>query len=259
MGGIGYFNQIKMDALTGTFSRKGASLDFDLLEVINGFELADPEALLRNAKSWFSLLQAGLPYVAVGNSDSHHLKKELVGYPRTYVKVPRQPADADTLLANLRAGRAFVTTGPIVEARLAGLGPGDRAILEDGHGLLEIAVRAPRWIDVTSAEIWINGKQRLNLNALKKPTSALRLKHSEKLAFKEDSWLVVVVKGQRPLEPVLPGVNAPSFAFTNPIWIDADGDGALNNLRADAGGADASADSGAQELDAANRMEAPAP
>ncbi|WP_437722354.1 CehA/McbA family metallohydrolase [Sorangium sp. So ce861] len=47
------------------------------------------------------------------------------------------------------------------------------------------------------------------------------------IAVAEDTFVVAIVRGQRPLEPVLtgdPGEILP-FAMTAPLWIDADGDG----------------------------------
>ena len=43
----------------------------------------------------------------------------------------------------------------------------------------------------------------------------------------EDTFVIVEVRGQKPLEPVLTGDAAEilPFAMTAPLWIDADGDG----------------------------------
>jgi len=43
----------------------------------------------------------------------------------------------------------------------------------------------------------------------------------------EDTFLVAVVQGKRPLEPVLSGDSAEilPFAMTAPLWLDVDGDG----------------------------------
>ena len=43
-----------------------------------------------------------------------------------------------------------------------------------------------------------------------------------------DTWYVVVVRGNRSLAPVVPKLgdrDVLPFAFTNPIWVDVDGDG----------------------------------
>ncbi len=87
MGGIGYFNQSQFESSSVTAKAPGFSPDFDVIEVVNGFDLAQAELLDRNLLEWFALLNAGKRYTAVGNSDSHRLGSEWVGYPRTYVRV----------------------------------------------------------------------------------------------------------------------------------------------------------------------------
>src|SRR5690606_6462216 len=65
----------------------GVSFDFDTIEVVNGFELNDEPVMERNLADWFALLNLGYRYTAVGNSDSHSLVHQWVGFPRTYVRV----------------------------------------------------------------------------------------------------------------------------------------------------------------------------
>ncbi|WP_437658733.1 hypothetical protein [Sorangium sp. So ce1182] len=49
------------------------------------------------------------------------------------------------------------------------------------------------------------------------------------ISIAEDTFIVAVVRGRRPLEPVLSAAGEPGeilpFAMTAPLWIDADGDG----------------------------------
>jgi hypothetical protein len=234
MGAIGYFTRSGDPAY---------SPDFDVLEVVNGFELGQADVIDKNLADWFALLSAGKRYTAVGNSDSHRLGSEWVGYPRTFVHVehddPRS-LTAEVVVQALRAGRAVVSSGPFIVAKVGGKEPGELATAQDGKVTLQVSVRAPAWIDVSLAEAWLDGKRVALQRANAEPGAAVRLTWQTELAVERDGWLVVVARGERVLDRVLPGVGARPFAFTNPIWIDADADGSL-----DAGvtrAADASAD-----------------
>ena len=51
---------------------------------------------------------------------------------------------------------------------------------------------------------------------------------------KGDAWYVVVARGNRALAPVIPNLGEREvlpLAFSNPIWIDADGDGKFTPSR----------------------------
>ncbi len=156
---------------------------------------------------------------------------------------PQQVADA------LKAGRAIVTNGPFIVAKLSGKEAGELASAVDGMLTLELVVRAPPWIDIASAELWLDGKHIATERARAPATAAVRLAWRTSISVERDGWLVVVVRGEKTLERVLPKVAAKPFAFTNPIWIDGDGDGSFapavdagTDAAAPDGGRDAGAD-----------------
>src|SRR4029078_401403 len=72
MGDIGYFNDASLD-LVHAAAKPGFSFEFDTIEVHNGFEHENRAAVEQNLSDWFSLLDLGRHYTAVGNSDSHEL------------------------------------------------------------------------------------------------------------------------------------------------------------------------------------------
>ena len=52
---------------------------------------------------------------------------------------------------------------------------------------------------------------------------------------KVDTWYVVVVRGNRSLDPVVPKLGDRDvfpLAFSNPIWVDVDGDGKFTSIGA---------------------------
>ena len=77
---------------------------------------------------WYAVLNNGLAVTAVGGEDSissMHQSK-LVGSARTYVYTGDRGLDADAWFEGLRKGRAFVTTGPLVELTVNGRCPARR-------------------------------------------------------------------------------------------------------------------------------------
>jgi hypothetical protein len=110
--------------------------------------------------------------------------------------------------------------------------------------------RAP-WVDASELVIWVGGEAGppIPLAGLKKtdlggivdeitipllfgkgpaPTKASKnAKDPAPIRIAADTFLVAVVRGTRPLTPVLSGdpTEIAPFAMTSPLWIDADGDG----------------------------------
>jgi hypothetical protein len=233
---IGYFSLGHLNTASAKFGEVGFSFDFDVLEVLNGFELHKPDAVRGNLKEWFELLNKGLRYTATGNSDSHRLVGHWAGYPRTYVRVPEDlpgHVTAEQVVEAVRAGHAVVSSGPFVTCVVNGsAGPGDLAAAPGGDVTVEVSVRAPEWVDVTQAEVWANGKQ----VAIKKarpprPAELARISWQLPLRFERDTWVVVIAYGTRTLENVIPGKPALPIGFTNPVFVDVDENGKFDVRR----------------------------
>jgi hypothetical protein len=192
-------------------------IDFDAIELLNGEQM---EAYSEVREDWFSLLRQGVVLAGTANSDSHTLQSP-VAAPRNYVRVSRDSLaalDADEFVRSIRSLHTFGTTGPLVDVELGGAGPGDR--FSGRRGTLRIRVRAARWVSVSEARVFVNGVRTYSGSVSSGGVVAVPQE------FSRDSFVTVEVEG-RPDDlyaAVLPGF-AP-FAFTNPIFVDADGDGA---------------------------------
>jgi hypothetical protein len=186
-----------------------------------------------------TLLGRGLRKVATGNSDSHSIRFQLPGYPRTYVAVADGSADPLTVIHALRAGRAFVTNGPFVEASIEGRGPGERVSAEDGRVRLHVRVRAAPWIDVRTLEVFV-GVSPAVTRPVPDPSSrrsarrgrpaeppVLRFDAEIDLAVADDTFVVVRVRGHEPMDRFFGKAGIRPLAFTNPIFVDGDGDGSV--------------------------------
>jgi hypothetical protein len=192
-------------------------IDFSGIEVLNGKRL-DRYRLVR--ADWLSLLLQGQRRTATANSDSHS-RGEIVGVPRNYIAVPNDTIagfDESALIASLRAGRSFGTTGPLLFARLGGAGPGDT--YAGARGELSVEVRAAPWVPVREVRVYVNA-----VLEARQPIAA-GTRASFPLQFAGDSFVFVEVDGpaEGTYASVLPGHKP--FAFTNPIWVDANRDGA---------------------------------
>ena len=100
----------------------------------------------------------GFKVTAVGGEDSissMHASK-LVGSVRTYVYTGERGLSMPAWFEGLRAGRAFVTTGPLVTMTVNGRGPGEEVALPAGGGTIELSVdteRVPLFDPVTGLAI----------------------------------------------------------------------------------------------------------
>jgi hypothetical protein len=176
--GIGYFANIGFDPKAPR-ARIHNRIDFDGIEVFNGYDTEHPERVEQVLRDYWALLDFGWRYTATGSSDSHRIQFHWAGYPRTMVAVePRRrgretetETETDTestnesdarargavdplmVVANVKKGHATVTSGPIIEFDLAGARPGDEAVTTEDplHG--HVRVLAAPWIDVTRIDV----------------------------------------------------------------------------------------------------------
>ena len=201
------------------------ALDFDAMEVMNGRSW---DYYLRARRDWYSLLRQGFARTATANSDSHG-PDQIAGYPRNYVWLGEAYAGPAGLDQALREGRSFGTNGPLlVDFRVNGAQMGD--LVPAPEGLLEIdyQVRAAPWVPLDEIRLLVNGEV-VHRSSRREAT---RFLHLERDAF-------VTLEAGVPLdadperwshthpgpyvERIAPG-HLPT-AFSNPIYVDVDGDG----------------------------------
>ena len=255
--GIGYFNIVGFDPKSGRIP-PSMRADFDTLEVYSGFEQNKRELTERVLEDWYSLLNMGKKLPATGSSDSHRIQYQWAGYPRTYVSLdPKQagdtgqPIDVAATVAAIKKGNGFVTSGPIIEFEATQDGktfhPGDEVTLPAGAPLVaHLRIRSAPWSDLTSVEVLAGspppkgapGAGTLTsvtkLRVESKPTAIGKetgtLEESNKRTIRLDTdltlnlpegarWLIVLARGERPMDDVLPFMPIQPFGFTNPIYI----------------------------------------
>ncbi len=210
-------NQVLLEPSPDTGLR---DLDFDLIELWNGESMAQYRAVRAD---WYALLLQGEFRPAVANSDSH-VHRELVAYPRTYVRVRDGRDDDEAFISSLRAGRAYGSSGPQLSVVLLSE-DGQRTGLGGLHlgstATLQVQVRAAPWVPVSRLRVYANG--RLAHEGPIGPASPAVLR----LDFPVDAFVTVEVSGKAGADYAIVAPGFQPFAFSNPIFVDADGDGSF--------------------------------
>jgi hypothetical protein len=191
-------------------------LDFDAMELINGPSI-ERYRLLR--ADWISLLRQGHPKTATANSDTHSLQR-VAAMPRTYVRMANDSPGAfneEEFVRSLRRGAAWGTTGPLLEVQLGETRPG--GLFVGKTGTLRVSVRAAPWVPLSQLRVAVDGEL-VHARTIQSPVD-LELP----IEVERDAFVTVEVEGR---SDALYGALLPGFtplAFTNAIFIDADGDG----------------------------------
>ena len=201
-------------------------IDFDLFELWNG----DSVPKYRAARAdWYSLMLQGEFRPGTANSDSH-VRDEQIAYPRTWVRLPGfdgSPTSLDpaAFVAALRAGRAYGSSGPLLDLALVAADGSQAGIgdtLSARSATLQLRVRSASWVPVSRVRVFSNGRVVHEADVVR--GGALQLP----LELDRDAFVTLEVEGEASDDyaRVAPGFHP--FAFTNPIFVDADGDGAFS-------------------------------
>lgn len=227
-----YFDYLGLDAVTGVAANPARfSTDWDMIEVFNGRCLGS-DRNTRARQDWIDLTNLGWRKTLSSGSDSHS-EGAGVGHPRSWVKVEQTAValDPQAIVAPLMARQAFVSCGPFVRfatsdgVGLGGIGAVDR----EGAVDFAVTVEAPTWIGVDAINLLENGV----VIATHTPKDAHRGEDPEHPARRfdgtftahptKDAWYAIEVIGSGSLAPV--EMDDTPYALTNPIEVDADGDG----------------------------------
>jgi len=226
----------------------GPPFTFDAVELLNSS--AQQSDYLLVYRDWFGLLNYGYRIVGVGSSDGHDVSRYIIGQGRTYIRCPdTDPGRLDVAAAcsNLLSGHAAVSLG-----LLAHLTVDDRYEAGDLATNLSERVRVtaralgPSWVLVTNLALFADGSlvREARLPARQQPPKpdGEQAKVTWELPRpSHDVHLVLVATGPgvtapfwaipRPYQPSSTHWEARVIGSTNPIWLDADGDGQFTPAR----------------------------
>jgi TolB protein len=168
---------------------------------------------------WYAVLNNGFKVTAVGGEDSissMHASK-LVGAVRTYVHTGARPMSMAAWFDGLRAGRAFVTTGPLVQLTVNGAGPGEEIALPAG-GEVQLTGWVKSITPLQEASIVFNGEVVATIPFTGDRTS---LTFTRTLTVPHSGWYHLRAEGA-PAER-FPVDADYAQGFTNPVWVTVGG------------------------------------
>ena len=275
---------------------------FTAMEIWEGTDRGDIANRLigRNLGDWFNLINQGIVRTGLAVSDTHQQIIKQAGFPRAMVASPTDDpgaigAIADTIAANVNAGRAIGTNAPFVRVTTEATSTGETGGLAlglptlisttDGNATITVNIQSPLWAEFDTVEYYINHVPTADdfdndpatppfyrvtptvvqtagvdftvsvvddfplISGAKHLEATTSLKLS---GLKVDAWVVVLVRGtdgvSKPIFPVVPNdldetTNATlagltdgnlgedgvlATAFTNPLFIDVNGNGSFD-------------------------------
>ena len=218
--------------------RQANALDIDAMEVItSGAMQSDIHLLYRD---WFALLNRGHRIAAVASSDTHDVNRFILGQGRTYVAAKdADPAnlDLDEVWRSYQEGRLLVSLGLLVQLEVQDrFGVGDLATGLPERIKVEALVSGPAWVQADHIELYANGQ------VIREQKIADDHRAGEKARItweipkpSHDVHLVVIATGPgvtepfweipQPYQPTSKTFTSRVIGSTNPVWVDADGDG----------------------------------
>ena len=168
---------------------------------------------LGTSEAWYRLLNLGLPVMPSAGSDSMHnfYRTMAVGSTRIYAR-PEGALNLTGFLAAVRAGRSFVTTGPLVKFKVGGAEAGGTINAPPGQAVAwELDVWSP--LPAERVELLVNGKA---VWSGKGPDAPGHKTYAGRIDAPAGGWVAARVYGGASAWPVM---DSYPFAHTAPVWF----------------------------------------
>ena len=168
---------------------------------------------LGTTEAWYRLLNVGAAIAPSAGTDvmTNFYRTMAVGTTRVYVK-PEGRLTLDSYLAALRAGRSFVTTGPLLQFAVQGAEPGGIIQAKSGGDVTwELTARSPLAFD--TAEVLVNGVVAWSEKGLQAPGKRT---WSGRIKAPAGGWIAARVRGGKVQWPAM---DSYPFAHTAPVWF----------------------------------------
>ncbi|WP_165223419.1 CehA/McbA family metallohydrolase [Aquisphaera insulae] len=169
----------------------------------------------RSTELWYRLLNCGLRLSAcVGTDALLDRSTDPLGGDRVYVKADG-PLTMRGWLEGLKAGRSFVTNGPMPMLEVDGKGPGEAIALEAAGKVRVIATVESR-VPFDRIEVIVNGEVAARKDFNAGDAGGVRSGRLEaELPFERSGWVALRVRG--PDHPDL--FDGPAWAHTSPVYV----------------------------------------
>jgi TolB protein len=195
------------------------------LELVSDAVLGDVDTIelaclwsdeLGTAEAWYRLLNVGVPIAPSAGTDAmvDFFRTMAIGTTRVYVKVPDQLTMAG-YLDGLKAGRSFVTNGPLLQFTVGGAEPGGVVKPSDERTAWELQVASS--VPYERVEVLVNGQVVWTGDGL---AQAGTQTHRGTVAVPAGGWIAARVHGG---VTAWPAMDSYPFAHTAPMWFGSIG------------------------------------
>ncbi len=197
--------------LAGYAHGAGPHFPVDLaLENVDFVEANALEGMQALYKAW----NCGYRVVASAGEDAfpNFYRSYILGSNRAYVHSGPK-LDYDQWIAAFRAGRSFVSSGPLVFLKVNGKEPGDEIPLPSGSHNLDVQVEVESIMPIVSVDIVRNGQV---VETVQAQPNQRKLHFSKSVQLDRSGWISVQTRaqyGRTPIRRPFP------FAATMPVWI----------------------------------------
>ncbi len=173
----------------------------------------------------YAVWNNGLRVTATGGEDSISSlhRSKLLGSYRTYVYTGSAGLGMEQWFDALKRGRAFVSSGPLLEMNIGTSLPGDTIQLPVGGGSITINGRLRSITDLDELKLVCNGEL-IESFPLRRNKNSLDI--STEIDIERSGWCHLRTEGKA--EDRFPMDVGYAQAFTNPIWFQV-GDQAISN------------------------------
>jgi hypothetical protein len=196
--------------------RRGLAIDvpFDLvdfIEVLQGGRLA--------TDTWYPFLNLGFKVNPAAGSDYPYFGPSLPGVERYYVEL-KGPFDADAWYAAFKAGRVFVTNGPLLELTVNGQGMGQEIRVPRGTRLqIDASARLNPDIDkLGRVDLIVHG----DVVATERANGRDHVEYRTELTADHSMWIALRASGEREAPPQGQTQELAAIAHSAPIYIVVD-------------------------------------
>jgi TolB protein len=195
------------------------------LELVSDAVLGDVDTIelaclwsdeLGTADAWYRLLNVGVPIAPSAGTDAmvDFFRTMAIGTTRVYVHVP-EPLTMERYLAALKAGRSFVTTGPLLQFSVQGVAPGDAITSEGKDAPWELTVASA--MPFERVELIVNGDVAWSGEGA---VHAGVRTYRGTISVPAGGWIAARVHGGATRWPAM---DSYPFAHTAPVWIGSIG------------------------------------
>jgi TolB protein len=164
----------------------------------------------------YAIWNNGLKVTAVGGEDSisNLQMSKLVGSHRTYVFTGDRGRDMHAWLDGMRAGRSFVTNGPLVQLSVDDKLPGETVHVPAGGGPARVQVQVRSIVPLQKITLYFNGVpvEEIPLNADRKTAQ-----FEKTTTVARSGWYHVRAEGAA--ADRFPLDTSYAQGFTNPVWV----------------------------------------